>query len=132
MGSLQDVLFSKGIRLSFQQRITILKSIALGMNWLHNLKPPFLHRDLKSGNILVRMRSTSVDTDDWLSLHRSSLTTKQTTEHPSMCLALLQLDNSFNVKISDFGLSSVRTLDEDGQRLEGPGSLWPRASNAAV
>jgi serine/threonine protein kinase len=53
MGSLQDVLFCKGIRLSFQQRISVLKSIALGMNWLHKLKPPFLHRDLKSGNILV-------------------------------------------------------------------------------
>ncbi len=29
------------------------KDCALGMNWLHRLNPPFLHLDLKLGNLLV-------------------------------------------------------------------------------
>ena len=29
------------------------KDCALGMNWLHRIKPPFLHLDLKLGNLLV-------------------------------------------------------------------------------
>lgn len=53
MGSLQDLLFKKQISITFKQRLQILKEVALGMHWLHSLKPPFLHRDLKSGNILL-------------------------------------------------------------------------------
>src|SRR3990167_38392 len=82
MGSLQDVLFSKKINFSFKQRILVLKEISLGMNWLHSLSPPLLHRDLKSGNIL--------------------------------------LDNNFNVKISDFGLSAIKHIDERGNIINGP------------
>ena len=33
----------------------ILKEIAEGMNFLHTRKPPIIHRDLKSHNILVTM-----------------------------------------------------------------------------
>eukprot|EP01094_Clydonella_sp_ATCC50884_P026721 TRINITY_DN7426_c0_g1_i2.p1 TRINITY_DN7426_c0_g1~~TRINITY_DN7426_c0_g1_i2.p1 ORF type:complete len:505 (+),score=138.44 TRINITY_DN7426_c0_g1_i2:556-2070(+) len=82
MGSLQDVLFENDMELSFKQRIHILTSVVLGMNWLHSLRPPFLHRDLKSGNVL--------------------------------------LDSNLNVKIADFGMTSVRSLDENGDPYEGP------------
>jgi len=82
MGSLQDVLFAKNVHMDMKKRLTILKEVAQGMNWLHSLKPPFLHRDLKTGNIL--------------------------------------LDQHLSARISDFGLASVKRLDENGQRVEGP------------
>lgn len=48
----------------------IMNYAALGMNWLHCMKPPFLHLDLKAGNLLV--------------------------------------DQNFNVKVSDFGMSQLK------------------------
>jgi serine/threonine protein kinase len=34
----------------------VLLSVARGMNYLHSRTPPILHLDLKSPNILVRLR----------------------------------------------------------------------------
>merc|ERR1712137_27496 len=52
-GSLYDVLHEKTIHLSFKQKMKMAKDAALGMNWLHNSKPVFIHRDLKTQNLLV-------------------------------------------------------------------------------
>jgi len=56
MGSVDDILFRRKTSLSFKQRIAILHDAALGMTWLHSLKQPILHRDLKTANILVNER----------------------------------------------------------------------------
>lgn len=54
-GSVYDVLHDKqlGPRLSFGAKMDIARQTAQGMNWLHLSKPPFLHRDLKTGNLLI-------------------------------------------------------------------------------
>eukprot|EP01103_Thecamoeba_quadrilineata_P001624 TRINITY_DN1146_c0_g1_i3.p1 TRINITY_DN1146_c0_g1~~TRINITY_DN1146_c0_g1_i3.p1 ORF type:complete len:413 (-),score=54.73 TRINITY_DN1146_c0_g1_i3:78-1316(-) len=53
-GSLYDVLHqNKQPHLSWRLRIQIAEHTALGMNWLHNQRPPILHRDLKTANILI-------------------------------------------------------------------------------
>ncbi|XP_043914478.1 receptor-interacting serine/threonine-protein kinase 2-like [Protopterus annectens] len=67
----------------------ILYEVALGMNYLHGLKPPVLHLDLKPSNIL--------------------------------------LDESFHVKLTDFGLSewkkfSTRTKSSPSSLI---GGTWP-------
>lgn len=46
-GDLETLLADKKIELSFFQRMKIASDIALAMNWLHNTKPVFIHRDLK-------------------------------------------------------------------------------------
>jgi serine/threonine-protein kinase CTR1 len=81
----------------------MLKDAAMGMNWLHHLKPAFLHRDLKTGNLLVR-----------------------TFFLPPLLLLLLsithtppQVDENWTVKVADFGLSSIKSLDEDGNKVTG-------------
>lgn len=52
-GSVYDLLHNKEMELSFKHRMKIAKQAALGMNWLHRSKPPFIHRDLKTTNLLV-------------------------------------------------------------------------------
>lgn len=52
-GSVYDLLHDKETQLSFKHRMKIAKQAALGMNWLHRSKPPFIHRDLKTSNLLV-------------------------------------------------------------------------------
>lgn len=73
-GSVDDIIHTQGIKLPFKVRMKIARHCALGMNWLHNLSPPFLHLDLKSGNLLV--------------------------------------DDSWNVKVADFGLSQIKGSQE--------------------
>lgn len=53
-GSVHDLLYGSGkTPLSFKRKMLIAKQAALGMNWLHCSEPPFIHRDLKSANLLV-------------------------------------------------------------------------------
>lgn len=54
-GSVYDILHDPviGPRLTFAAKMDIARQTAQGMNWLHLSKPPFLHRDLKTGNLLV-------------------------------------------------------------------------------
>lgn len=50
-GTLDEVLVNED--LSWGQRLNIALGSAKGMNWLHHMRPPFIHRDLKTENILL-------------------------------------------------------------------------------
>jgi serine/threonine protein kinase len=53
-GSLRDMLANRGIKLPWQQRLSMLRSAAQGVSYLHSLQPTaVIHRDLKSSNLLV-------------------------------------------------------------------------------
>jgi alpha-tubulin suppressor-like RCC1 family protein len=53
-GNLFELLHqNKNTPLSLEERKRISLEIAIGMNFLHSFKPPILHRDLKSMNILL-------------------------------------------------------------------------------
>eukprot|EP01137_Pigoraptor_chileana_P014640 Opistho-2@69515 len=52
-GSLHDVLHDTSQSLSWPQRINMSKDVARAMLYLHTYKPPIIHRDLKSHNMLV-------------------------------------------------------------------------------
>ncbi|ELR21039.1 protein kinase domain containing protein [Acanthamoeba castellanii str. Neff] len=69
-GDLEHLLKDKTVELSYFQRIKMATDLAIAMTWLHNTKPVFIHRDLKSSNVLV--------------------------------------DNNYNLKICDFGLTHVK------------------------
>jgi serine/threonine protein kinase len=77
-GSVYDLLHDKSVSLTFKRRMKIAKGAALGMNYLHCTKPPFIHRDLKTSNLLV--------------------------------------DENFNVKVCDFGLSHAKASSGKGVR----------------
>ena len=55
-GSLEKLIYSsktKTIALTYLEKINILKDIAIGMNYLHTLTPPIIHRDLVSFKIFT-------------------------------------------------------------------------------
>jgi serine/threonine protein kinase len=58
-GSLKDILGDSAIKLTWNQKLRMLRSAALGLNYLHSLKPVIVHRDLKPSNLLVRVPSSS-------------------------------------------------------------------------
>eukprot|EP00002_Diphylleia_rotans_P016595 TRINITY_DN322_c0_g1_i1.p1 TRINITY_DN322_c0_g1~~TRINITY_DN322_c0_g1_i1.p1 ORF type:complete len:2502 (+),score=409.05 TRINITY_DN322_c0_g1_i1:87-7592(+) len=55
-GSLYDVLHNESMVIPYQQRVAFMLDIAKGMQYLHTAKPPIIHRDLKSHNVLVDER----------------------------------------------------------------------------
>jgi serine/threonine protein kinase len=53
-GSLKDILANhSGVKLVWRQKLRLLRSAALGINYLHSLQPVIVHRDLKPSNLLV-------------------------------------------------------------------------------
>jgi serine/threonine protein kinase len=52
-GSLRDILADGTIKLTWSQKLRMLRSAALGINYLHSLQPVIVHRDLKPSNLLV-------------------------------------------------------------------------------
>ncbi|KAF7148308.1 hypothetical protein RHSIM_Rhsim03G0106200 [Rhododendron simsii] len=59
-GSLYKLLqmHGAGVILEDRQRLNMAYDVAKGMNYLHQLKPPIVHRDLKSPNLLVDSKYT--------------------------------------------------------------------------
>lgn len=52
-GSLRALLADSTVKLPWLERLKILRSAALGINYLHSLNPVIVHRDLKPSNLLV-------------------------------------------------------------------------------
>ncbi len=59
-GSLKDILRKVSTKLAWIQRLRMLRSAALGINYLHSLSPTIIHRDLKSSNLLVHSSSLTI------------------------------------------------------------------------
>jgi serine/threonine protein kinase len=59
-GNLEDLLLgdltSHPIIEQWECRIRMALDVATGMNFLHKLEPPIIHRDLKTANVLVDIR----------------------------------------------------------------------------
>jgi tRNA A-37 threonylcarbamoyl transferase component Bud32 len=93
-GALWNVLHPNGPtstipprELKWSIRLKIMKEVAKGMNFLHKLTPPIIHRDLKSHNVL--------------------------------------LDEDWNCKVADFGMSRVKNLTEKMTRVGTPQWMAP-------
>eukprot|EP01126_Amoeba_proteus_P021429 TRINITY_DN2176_c0_g2_i6.p1 TRINITY_DN2176_c0_g2~~TRINITY_DN2176_c0_g2_i6.p1 ORF type:complete len:495 (-),score=91.27 TRINITY_DN2176_c0_g2_i6:146-1630(-) len=52
-GDVEKLLRNQQIQISLCRRMNMAKDAALGMNWLHCNNPTFIHRDLKSSNLLI-------------------------------------------------------------------------------
>eukprot|EP01100_Stratorugosa_tubuloviscum_P008027 TRINITY_DN332_c0_g6_i1.p1 TRINITY_DN332_c0_g6~~TRINITY_DN332_c0_g6_i1.p1 ORF type:complete len:475 (+),score=134.30 TRINITY_DN332_c0_g6_i1:92-1516(+) len=63
LGSLARVLYETNCELNAKQKNKLLLDSAYGMQYLHTLTPPVIHRDLKSHNLLVMMNFNVKITD---------------------------------------------------------------------
>eukprot|EP01091_Cochliopodium_minus_P019225 TRINITY_DN8022_c0_g1_i1.p1 TRINITY_DN8022_c0_g1~~TRINITY_DN8022_c0_g1_i1.p1 ORF type:complete len:526 (+),score=76.20 TRINITY_DN8022_c0_g1_i1:90-1580(+) len=52
-GSLYSIIHDNGIELPWTRVRNFCCDISTGMEYLHSLKPPLIHRDMKTGNLLV-------------------------------------------------------------------------------
>ena len=52
-GSLFDVLGTKALSISSERKMSFLRDTAEGLEFLHSCKPPIIHQDVKSLNVLV-------------------------------------------------------------------------------
>ncbi len=100
-GTLHSLLHNDCIHgpLPFGLLIKLALDIAKGMEFLHGITPPIVHRDLKSPNILLNVRDESL--------------TVQITEFGAECRSLAALPaNTADLvaKVSDFGLSTEAEL----------------------
>ncbi|MCD7464220.1 hypothetical protein HAX54_052311 [Datura stramonium] len=77
-GSLFRLLQRNSSKLEWRRRIHMALDVARGMNYLHHLTPPIVHRDLKSSNLLVDKNWTVKVGDFGLSRlkHETYLATK--------------------------------------------------------
>lgn len=54
-GSLFDLLHKRAaqINLSWKSKMSLILQVAKGMKVLHDMKPPIIHRDMKSLNVFI-------------------------------------------------------------------------------
>eukprot|EP01104_Vermistella_antarctica_P014036 TRINITY_DN4345_c0_g1_i1.p1 TRINITY_DN4345_c0_g1~~TRINITY_DN4345_c0_g1_i1.p1 ORF type:complete len:583 (+),score=95.87 TRINITY_DN4345_c0_g1_i1:118-1866(+) len=52
-GDLETMLADEKVNLGLYTRMKMVKGAALGMTWLHSSHPMFIHRDLKTSNLLL-------------------------------------------------------------------------------
>jgi sterile alpha motif and leucine zipper containing kinase AZK len=93
-GSLFDVIHQHGKELTLPRVRNLLIGAAKGILYLHSLVPPILHRDLKSGNVLVTQNWEAKICDFGLSRSASLSTmtkrigTTRWTPPESMCMSV--------------------------------------------
>ena len=72
--SLYDLLRHATAPLELKQVLTIARQVALGLYYLHCCKPPVLHLDLKSANVLLDESGVAKVCDFGLSRQRDAFT----------------------------------------------------------
>mmetsp|Transcript_19776 Transcript_19776/g.27601 ORF Transcript_19776/g.27601 Transcript_19776/m.27601 type:complete len:666 (+) Transcript_19776:74-2071(+) len=128
-------------KLEWKQKIDMALDIARGMNFLHNLKPPLVHRDLKSQNVLIDENLRVKISDFGTSVEKNLMGTEIVGTAAWMCPARLLREESdektdvfsygvilwelLNRKIPWEGLSNMQIIarvGHAGERLPLPDS----------
>ncbi|KAF5959336.1 hypothetical protein HYC85_000545 [Camellia sinensis] len=151
-GSLYKLLGMRdaGVILDDRRRLNMAYDVAKGMNYLHQLKPPIVHRDLKSPNLLVDSKYTVKVCDFGLSRTKLNtfLSSKTAAGTPEWMAPEVLRDEPSNEKsdVYSFGvilwelvtlqqpwrnftpLQVVASVGFKGQRLEIPSNVNPQVT----
>ncbi|KAK8579737.1 hypothetical protein V6N12_070047 [Hibiscus sabdariffa] len=109
-----------------RQRLNMALDVARGMNYLHQLKPPIVHRDLKSPNLLVDSNYTVKVCDFGLSRSKANtfLSSKTAAGTPEWMAPEVLCDENSNEKsdVYSFGvvLWELMTLQQPWKQLNPP------------
>ena len=103
-GSLKSWIQSQTTDIKLSLLYKILKELAIGMNYLHTLATPILHRDLKTGNVLVKIK-----------IH---------------VLLIFELRNNLQVAMTDFGLSKLAIGKQQSTMYGTPAYAAPEYLNS--
>ncbi|XP_058204990.1 serine/threonine-protein kinase CTR1-like [Rhododendron vialii] len=113
-----------GVILDDRQRLNMAYDVAKGMNYLHQLKPPIVHRDLKSPNLLVDSKYTVKVCDFGLSRSKANtfLSSKTAAGTPEWMAPEILRDEPSNEKsdVYSFGviLWELVTLQQPWKNLD--------------
>ncbi|CAF4556577.1 unnamed protein product [Rotaria sp. Silwood2] len=90
LGSLYKMLHEDKLVLIWPHRLSIALQAAKGINYLHQLQSPILHRDVKSGNFLLERahEGYTVKVCDFGLARTRSETTRQTKYNPTLACTL--------------------------------------------
>ncbi|CAF4994682.1 unnamed protein product, partial [Rotaria sp. Silwood1] len=90
LGSLYKILHEDNLDLSWSERLSIAFQAASGINYLHQLPEPVLHRDIKSLNFLTERayEGYTVKVCDFGLARTRNETTRQTTSDPKLVCTL--------------------------------------------
>ncbi len=89
------------------ERMKMAMDAALGLQWMHALNPPMLHRNVHLSNFLVRHLTLS---PTYGPLTKRCDTKKKKKAHCYLLLHLLQVNIDGTVKISGFGFRKLRKM----------------------
>ncbi|XP_057472011.1 serine/threonine-protein kinase CTR1-like [Actinidia eriantha] len=152
-GSLYNLLQMRdtGVILDDRCRLNMACDVAKGMNYLHQLKPPIVHRDLKSPNLLVDGKYTVKVCDFGLSRSKANtfLSTKTAAGTPEWMAPEILRDEPSDEKSDVYSFGVIlwelvtlqqpwRNLDPrqvvvavgfKGKRLEIPGKVNPQVAS---
>lgn len=107
-GSLWGIIHDKRVYITQPMRVRMAQDIARGLFYLHSMKPPILHRDVKSPNVLADQGLTLKVADFGLSKTRQVLQeqmTSQTGTYQYMAPEVIQgTDYSHKADVFSFGI----------------------------
>jgi serine/threonine protein kinase len=110
-GDLEKMLRDPNVQLSLYTRMKMAKDAALGMNWLHCSNPQFIHRDLKSSNLLVDENGRVKGTDQTSHFHTLSYHT-----HTHILYSQFHMKSYLQIVfylVCDFGLSQIKPVGKN-------------------
>ncbi|KAF3625930.1 Serine/threonine-protein kinase CTR1 [Capsicum annuum] len=127
-GSLYGLLHKPGARevLDERRRLCMAYDVAKGMNYLHKRKPPIIHRDLKSPNLLVDKKYTVKVCDFGLSRLKANtfLSSKSAAGTPEWMAPEVLRDEPSNEKSDTYSfgviLWELATLQQPWSNLNPP------------
>ena len=103
--------------IAFEKKISILHDVSLGLSFLHNRKPPILHRDLSPNNVILTSQLVAkigdlgmakvVRADSWQTRNKLRLTRAVPGTKDFMPPEVMEVDSLYGTTIDVFSFGGI-------------------------